>query len=87
MKRTGRRRAARKLALISIRAPRWAKQRRVNRVDCEEQSSRSRVSQRVIRVHSERIYVAYIEALLGSVHNSIQLLLLEEQTEVVSYPQ
>ena len=27
-RRTGKRRAARKLALISIRAPRWAKQRR-----------------------------------------------------------
>lgn len=70
------RRAARRFTLILIRAPRWAKQRRDNRIDRKAQGApqgRSRVSQRVIRV-----YVALM-ALLGSVHNSMP------SREVVSY--
>ena len=87
-KKAGRRRAARKLALISIRAPLWAKQTEgIIGLTARSRASWSRVSQRVIRVYSERIYVAYIVALVGSVHDSIQLLLLEVQTELVSYPQ
>lgn len=74
----------RKLALISIRAPRWAKQRGWdNRVDLLRgvEQGRSRVSQHASSecIPKWCIYVAYMMALLGSVHDSIQLLRLEEQ--------
>jgi hypothetical protein len=71
-KRAGRRRAARKLALISIRVPRWAKQRRDNRVHCEEDS---KVGHVLVNASSECIpsdtYTWHM-TLLGSVHDNIQ---------------